>query len=225
MLTPACATALGSAAAGAVVNHAGSCSASPKPRTVASTLQPCFSAAARDMSTRAAAPSEMVDALAAVTVPPFLKAGRPLEAGLGAVAGSSSMRTTTSPLRPLIVMGTTSPSKRPASCAARARAYDASECSSCISFVISCVSAHSSAYPPMWQLPYGSHSPSATCAARGRAAKRRSPGAGPPLVRAPSCRSSSRRPCARRSAPWGGGTARWTSTPCRPPRSRPPGPA
>ena len=43
-----------------------------------------FSAAARDMSTSAAAPSEIVDAFAAVTVPSSrLKAGLPAAAGLG----------------------------------------------------------------------------------------------------------------------------------------------
>mmetsp|Transcript_49442 Transcript_49442/g.128977 ORF Transcript_49442/g.128977 Transcript_49442/m.128977 type:complete len:283 (+) Transcript_49442:339-1187(+) len=122
-LMPACAAATGRALAGAVVNHSGSCSASPYPRTVASTLQPCFSAAARDISTMHAAPSEIVEALAAVTVPSFLKAARPSAAGRGGTCGSSSMVTSIVVPRflPGTLTGTISSAKRAALAAARAR--------------------------------------------------------------------------------------------------------
>mmetsp|Transcript_324 Transcript_324/g.997 ORF Transcript_324/g.997 Transcript_324/m.997 type:complete len:230 (+) Transcript_324:322-1011(+) len=145
-LRPALASARGIAADGAVVNHSGSCSASPKPRIVAKTVAPCAFAAARDMRTSAAAPSEIVDAFAAVTVPPSrLKAGFALDAGLGGCAISSSRLMIVSPLRDLTVTGTTSSSKL----ALRARLYDSSACASCMSLVMPWVSAQSSAYVPM----------------------------------------------------------------------------
>ena len=57
-------------------------------------------------------PSEMVDALAAVTVPSFfLKAGLAADAGRGSGAHSSSAVTITSPLRDLTVTGAISSPK------------------------------------------------------------------------------------------------------------------
>lgn len=74
---PACLRALGIASAGAVVNLEGFCSASPQPRILAMGVRLCFLRAASDTRTRAAAPSERGEALAAVTVPSLgLKEGR-----------------------------------------------------------------------------------------------------------------------------------------------------
>ena len=64
------------ASEGDVVNHSGDCSASAKPRMRAIGLRPSASAFSRLISSTAAAPSFRVEALAAVTVPSLVKAGR-----------------------------------------------------------------------------------------------------------------------------------------------------
>jgi hypothetical protein len=58
------------------VNLEGFCSASPQPRILPMGLRPCFLTASSEARTRAAAPSERGEALAAVTVPSFLKEER-----------------------------------------------------------------------------------------------------------------------------------------------------
>lgn len=74
---PACLRALGTARAGAVVNFEGFCAASPQPRILAMGVRLCAFRAASETSTRAAAPSDRGEALAAVTVPSLgLKTGR-----------------------------------------------------------------------------------------------------------------------------------------------------
>ena len=72
--------------------------------------------------TRAAAPSEMDEALAAVMVPSAAKAGRRVGIFAGsALGGCSSVEITSTPLRPLTLTGTISRSKPPDAWAARAR--------------------------------------------------------------------------------------------------------
>ena len=81
----------------------------------ASGLMPRRSASAADMSTTAAAPSEIEDEEAAVTVPSLRNAG--FSVGILArstVNGVSSLSTTVSPLRPLTVTGVISAAKAPA---------------------------------------------------------------------------------------------------------------
>lgn len=74
---PACLRALGMARAGAVVNLEGFCAASPQPRILAMGFRLCSLRAASETRTRAAAPSDSGEALAAVTVPSLgLKEGR-----------------------------------------------------------------------------------------------------------------------------------------------------
>ena len=104
------------------------------------------------MSTTAAAPSLMPDALAAVIEPSLSKAGRSL-ATLSSVTparGYSSWSTTMSPLRLLIVTGTISSLKRPAFCAASALFCEATANSSCWPRVICYCLATFSAVMPMW---------------------------------------------------------------------------
>ena len=70
------AKAFGSAFEGATVNHSGSLAASAYPFMVAKGCSPNSSALSLLISTSAAAPSFIVDAFAAVTVPSFVKAAR-----------------------------------------------------------------------------------------------------------------------------------------------------
>jgi hypothetical protein len=74
------------------------------------------------MSTAAAAPSEIEEELAAVTVPSLRKAG--FNCGIFAISqvkGVSSRSTSVSPLRPFTVTGTISARNAPFSIAASAR--------------------------------------------------------------------------------------------------------
>ncbi|MNF02246.1 hypothetical protein D3C80_2013680 [compost metagenome] len=76
-------------------------------------------------STVAAAPSEMLEELAAVTVPSFLKAG--FSDGMRSMSdlpGCSSCAYSTSPLRPATFTGTISSTKAPFASAACARLTD-----------------------------------------------------------------------------------------------------
>ena len=73
--SPALASVFLMASAGAMVNSAGSRAAPPQATRRASTVRPSFFARSALMSTTAAAPSLMDEALAAVTVPSFLKTG------------------------------------------------------------------------------------------------------------------------------------------------------
>ena len=77
-------------------------------------VRPLAFASLSRINTRAAAPSEMEDAFAAVTVPSFAKAGRNVGIFSGrAFLGCSSSETTVSPLRVLIVTGAISASNAP----------------------------------------------------------------------------------------------------------------
>ncbi|CAG0989770.1 hypothetical protein RHDC4_02434 [Rhodocyclaceae bacterium] len=92
----------------------------------ASGVTPSFSAVEARISTRAAAPSEIEEELAAVTVPSFLKAGlRPAIFSIWAFGGCSSFSTSTSPLRPETVTGAISHLKEPSLMAAWARVVEA----------------------------------------------------------------------------------------------------
>src|SRR5690606_13833005 len=88
-------------------------------------VQPSSFAVDSRISTIAAAPSEIDDEVAAVTVPSLRKAGRSdgILAG-SALKGDSSRSTVTSPLRPAIFTGAISHWKLPSSFAVRARRVD-----------------------------------------------------------------------------------------------------
>src|SRR5690348_7368442 len=117
----------------------------------ASGLIPRFFASSALISTSAAAPSLMPEALPAVTEPSLLKAGRSL-ASVSAVVpwrGNSSVSTTTSPLRVFTVTGTISSLKRPRFCAASALFCDEAAKASCSARVIWYFCATFSAVLPM----------------------------------------------------------------------------
>mmetsp|Transcript_13444 Transcript_13444/g.34294 ORF Transcript_13444/g.34294 Transcript_13444/m.34294 type:complete len:202 (+) Transcript_13444:281-886(+) len=152
MSTPARARATGVAAAGATVNSTGGSSASPNPFTSASGTLPSSAALLALISTNAAAPSLIDDALTAVIVPVFEKAGFSVATLLGSsLRGSSSCATTVSglPRAPLMVMGSISSLNMPASSAATARWYDATAKLSWSSREKEYFSAHFSPARPM----------------------------------------------------------------------------
>ena len=110
---------------GATVNHSGSREKVAWATSVATGVRPRLRASLWRISTSAAAPSEIDDEVAAVTVPSFTKAGRRLGIFDGStLKGLSSRSTTTSPLRPGMVTGTVSQAKLPSSLAVRARRED-----------------------------------------------------------------------------------------------------
>ena len=101
---------------GAVVNHPGAWAWLACPRIYALTCNPRAAAASSDASTSAAAPSEIEEAFAAVTVPFSRNAGFSVGILSGrADLGCSSASTTTSPLRVFRVIGAISPSNAPLS--------------------------------------------------------------------------------------------------------------
>ena len=117
---------------GAVVNHSGSCALLAYARIRASGLRPRSEAVAALITTSAAAPSEIEEELAAVTVPSLLKAGFIVVILLTSqVPGVSSRATTVSPLRPFTVTGVTSTSNSPACSACIARRTDSVAKASC----------------------------------------------------------------------------------------------
>ena len=86
---------------GAVVNHSGACAWVDMATMRASAFAPFLSAVEARMATSAAAPSEIAEALPAVTVPSFSKAAR--SDGIlpeSMRPGFSSSATVTAPLRP-----------------------------------------------------------------------------------------------------------------------------
>ena len=114
-------------------------------------FRPRARASAADISTRAAAPSLSPEALAAVTDPSLVKAGRSPET-LSSVAPwrmYSSWSTTVSPFRPFTMTGTISAAKRPAFCAASARFWEVTAKRSWSSRVICQRAAMFSAVWPM----------------------------------------------------------------------------
>ena len=98
------------AGTGAVVNHCGACEWLAWPRIRARGLRPFSSAVARLVTTSAAAPSEIDEAFAAVTVPSLAKAGFRCGIFSGrALPGCSSASIRVSPLRVVTVTGVISP--------------------------------------------------------------------------------------------------------------------
>ena len=111
----------------------------PKPTSSASGATPSSSALAAVMTTVAAAPSEICDALPAVIVPSLANAGRRPPSDSAVVPGrtpSSVSTTIGSPLRCGIATGAISSAKRPSFCAAAARSWLLAASSSCASRVM-----------------------------------------------------------------------------------------
>ena len=117
----------------------------------ASGVLPSLAASDAFISTTAAAPSLMPEALAAVTVPSLSKAGRSLArpSSVTPAFGYSSVSTTISPLRPLMVTGAISSLNLPAFMAASALFCEATANSSCCARVICYCLATFSAVVPM----------------------------------------------------------------------------
>ena len=121
---------------------------------VANTGTPNSLAFSALITTTAAAPSLIPEALPAVTVPSFLNTGRSLESPSNEASflGNSSVSNTIgSPRRCGISTGTISSLKRPASIAATARCCDCTAKLSWSSRVIPYCSATFSAVIPMWK--------------------------------------------------------------------------
>ena len=117
---------------GAVGNSAGASAYVAWPTMRASGLNPSFSADAARISTRAAAPSEIDDELAGVTVPSLRNAG--LKVGIFSrltANGPSSLSSTTSPCLPATLTGATSQSRLPSLLARLARVVERMANSSC----------------------------------------------------------------------------------------------
>ena len=124
-LQPALPSTLRMAPIGAVVNHSGSCEWVAWATIRASGCRPRGPASSALSSTVAAAPSEMLDELAAVMVPSLRKAGRRVGIlSMLDLPGCSSVACSTSPLRLLTLTGTISSANAPAACAACARLTD-----------------------------------------------------------------------------------------------------
>lgn len=114
-----------SAPTGAVAKRAGACAKVLWPTTRASGAAPRRSAVEARIITSAAAPSEIDEALAAVTVPFGPNAGFNVGILSGlALNGCSSRATTVSPFLPAIVNGAISQPNEPSSLARFARASD-----------------------------------------------------------------------------------------------------
>ena len=121
---------------GAVVNQPGACAWLAWPTIRARAVNPFASTASAEAKTSAAAPSEIDDEFAAVTVPSLRNAGFRCGIFSGrAFPGCSSSVTCTSPLRVFNVTAAISPSNAPLSCAAFARLRDRNAYSSCASRV------------------------------------------------------------------------------------------
>ena len=137
---------------GPVPITAGSTPAVAKDAMRANGVRPRLAASRAVISTSAAPPSLMPEALPAVTVPSLLKAGRSfaIASALASWRMYSSSLTTTSPLRPLMVTGVISSLNRPAFCAALALCWLATAKASCSSRVIWKARATFSAVVPMW---------------------------------------------------------------------------
>ena len=135
---------------GAVVNQAGACACTACATIRATGLLPRRAAVDSRISTSAAAPSEMLDALAAVIVPSFLNAG--LSEGILsslALNGCSSCLTMMSPALPCSVTGAISQSNEPSSLAVFARVVESMANWSCASRVKPYLATHCSANTPI----------------------------------------------------------------------------
>ena len=131
---PAFASSLSMAPTGAVGKRAGTWACVVWPTMRASGDRPSFSAVEARISTSAAAPSEIDDEFAGVTVPSFLKAGfRVGILSMLALNGCSSRSTVTSPFFPATVTGAISQAKLPSLLAAWARVSERIAKASCAS--------------------------------------------------------------------------------------------
>ena len=111
----------------------------PKLTSSAIGVIPSASALAADMTTVAAAPSEICEALPAVMVPSFANAGRRPPSDSTVVPGRTPSSVSTrigSPLRWGISIGAISSASRPSFIAAAARSWLLAATSSCMSRVI-----------------------------------------------------------------------------------------
>ena len=111
----------------------------PKLTSSARGARPSCSALAADVTTTAAAPSEICDALPAVMVPSFANAGRRLPSDSLVVPGRTPSSVSTrigSPLRCGISIGAISSASRPSFMAAAARSWLFAATSSCMSRVM-----------------------------------------------------------------------------------------
>ena len=119
---------------------------------------PRFSAVSRSISTTAAAPSLMPDALPAVTVPSLRNTGRSFarSSTVASARGCSSVSNTVSPRRVFILTGRICCLNRPSDIARDARRCDSSASASWSPRVIWWLSARFSAVSPMWMLSNGS---------------------------------------------------------------------
>ncbi len=138
MLQPAFFSAAREAGIGPVPMILGSTPAWPHETIRPSTFLPSLAACFAVISTTAAAPSLIPEALPAVTVPSFSNAGLSLaiESSVAPWRGYSSVSTTMSPLRDLMVTGTISSLNLPAFCAASALFCEPTANSSCCERVI-----------------------------------------------------------------------------------------
>ena len=136
------------------MNHLGSTAAEASATIRASTGMPCRLAASADVTTSAAAPSLMLEAFAAVTVPSLENAGLSFDIlSSCALPGPSSFSTTTgSPLRDGTDTGTISALNFPAFWAWIARSKLRLAKASCSSRVKPYLAAHASPQLPMWTL-------------------------------------------------------------------------
>ena len=147
---PALASSLCTAPTGAVANQLGAWACTACATTRASGRLPSCWAVLLRISTRAAAPSLMLELLAAVMVPSFLKAG--LSVGILSSLmrpGPSSMATSASPPRLLTVTGVISAAKAPLWTAAWARCTLALAKASCCARLNWYLAAQSSPKVPM----------------------------------------------------------------------------
>ena len=147
---PAFLSTFSMAAIGAVVNHSGACEWVLCAKIRANGFNPLAIAWASSIRTSAAAPSLILEELAAVIVPSFLNAG--LRLGILLIShlpGCSSISKTISPLRVFTVTGAISSLNEPLVCAASARRTDSAANASCSSRVKLYLSAQSSPKPPI----------------------------------------------------------------------------
>ena len=145
---------------GAVVNQSGACACTECATMRAIGLTPILAAVLSRISTSAAAPSEMLDEVAAVMVPSFLNAGfSPGILSSLALKGCSSNLMTVSPPLPATLTGAISQSKLPSSLARLLRSVDAIANASIASRLNWYLATQSSANTPIaLPVPLGSFS-------------------------------------------------------------------
>ena len=144
---------------------------------MASTPRPSAAARSREVTTTAAAPSEIWEALPAVMVPSGENAGRSRPRASAVVPGRmpSSWSTVTSPLRWAITTGTISSPRTPFLVASAARSWERADHSSWAARSIPRRWLTWSERSPMWASSKASQSPSWTMASTSSASPMRAP--------------------------------------------------